>query len=109
MTLDEALDIVIARTKHERFRWLCSDDNPDAEQRAGYRRHVLALAEQGSPTPVTPPPLVPVGIAIEAIRTGFRACLYSSHEGCGCTGTRCFWKGRIVSLTDCIECLKGQS
>jgi hypothetical protein len=41
MTLAEALDIVVERTHHERYRWLCSDDNPDAAQRDGYRRLVM--------------------------------------------------------------------
>ena len=35
----------------------------------------------------------------------FRSCLYSDSKGCGCTGTRCYSLGRIVSLSDCIRCL----
>jgi hypothetical protein len=45
MTLAEALDTAIEQTKHERYRWLCSEANPDAEQREAYRRLVLSLAD----------------------------------------------------------------
>jgi mannose/cellobiose epimerase-like protein (N-acyl-D-glucosamine 2-epimerase family) len=55
MTLDQALEIVVSRTKAERYRYLCSDDNPDAWQRDQYREMVLAMAateaaEGGSPS-----------------------------------------------------------
>ena len=46
MTLPEALDILVAHTGHERYRWLCSDDNPDQAQRDAYRRLVI---EQANP------------------------------------------------------------
>ena len=45
MTWDEALSEVVRRTKHERYRWLCSDDNPDVESRDGYRAKVKRIAE----------------------------------------------------------------
>ena len=41
----EAIEIVVARTRHERLRWLCSDANPDVAQRDGYRRLMIELAE----------------------------------------------------------------
>jgi hypothetical protein len=44
MTWSEALEIVVSQTTHERFRWLCSDDNPDAGSRSGYRALVIRLA-----------------------------------------------------------------
>jgi hypothetical protein len=53
------------------------------------------------------PGMAPLASSLRAVRLGFRQCLYSSHEGCGCTGTHCFAKGRIVGLADCIDCLKG--
>ena len=106
MTYLEALDIVVARTRHERFRWLCSDANPDAHVREGYRALVLKLA--GEPVSAPPPtPLVPLGNSIRAAQLGFRRCLYSTHEGCGCSGTHCYHLGRVVGLADCISCLKG--
>lgn len=41
-----ALEIVVARTGHNRYRWLCSDANPDEEARAAYRRLVAFLAAE---------------------------------------------------------------
>lgn len=49
MTIQEALDIVVARTKHERFRWLCSEENPDVDQREKYRVQVVAMASKEPP------------------------------------------------------------
>jgi hypothetical protein len=106
MTVAEALDIVVARTRHERYRVLCDDDNPDIQQREAYRRIVLELAGQPASLPSTDPaPLIPLRDSIRAARLGYRACLYSSHEGCGCSGPHCHHLGRLVSLTDCARCL----
>lgn len=44
MDWQRALDEVVARTGHERFRALCADSNPDAAQRAAYRDTVLRMA-----------------------------------------------------------------
>jgi len=41
MTYNEALDIVIAKTKHERFRWLCSEENPEHNI---WRNKIIELA-----------------------------------------------------------------
>jgi hypothetical protein len=49
MNLEQALDILIARTGHERYRWLCSEDNPDVIGRDAYRALVITQAE-GKPT-----------------------------------------------------------
>lgn len=46
----DALQIVIARTGHARYEWLCSDDNPDPLSRAGYRALVVRMAT-GDPGP----------------------------------------------------------
>ena len=46
MTLAEALDRIVADTGHERYRWLCSEDNPDVGQREGYRQIVMEHAGQ---------------------------------------------------------------
>ena len=51
MTLTQALDIVIDRTGHERFRFLCSEANPDRDTREGYRALVLDMAEGRAPSP----------------------------------------------------------
>ena len=60
MTLDDALTIVIARTGHERYRWLTSDANPDATQRDGYRASILRQA--GAPAPPVPAPSGPTSL-----------------------------------------------
>ncbi len=44
MNWQEALEIIVDRNGHQRFRWLCSDDNPDAHQREGYRAIVISQA-----------------------------------------------------------------
>jgi hypothetical protein len=61
MTIEHALDLVVARTGHIRYRWLCSDENPNVEQREGYRRVVLAKASGQRIKPIAvdygdPPP-----------------------------------------------------
>jgi hypothetical protein len=48
VTLQEALEIVIARTGVARYRWLCSDENPAEHGPTGretYRRWVISEAE----------------------------------------------------------------
>jgi hypothetical protein len=58
MSYADALNFVIAATGIERYRWLCSEENPDIEQREGYRAYVIRQA-LGLPEPVpgiTPTP-----------------------------------------------------
>lgn len=72
------------------------------------RRHAaarLAMSDTPSRRP-DPVPLTPVSSSIRAVKLGFRRCLYSTHEGCGCSGTHCHHLNRVVSLPDCISCLK---
>jgi hypothetical protein len=73
MTWREALGAVVARTGHERYRWLCSDDNPDVVQRESYRRSML---DQCGQAPSYPPAIVQAGNALGAaaafIMDGFR-------------------------------------
>jgi hypothetical protein len=59
MTLADALDIQIARTGHARYRWLCSEDNPDHAQRDAYRR--LVIQQASGPWPPQP------DLAVQAI------------------------------------------
>ena len=82
-------------------RWLESDD-PIERKAARWR-----LSLPAEPAPEPPPQLPPSSVSIYAVKRGFRQCFYASHEGCGCSGTKCYRHGRIVQLTDCIECLKG--
>lgn len=55
MEWSEALDTVVARTGHERYRVLCADDHPDHER---HRRRMIerATGEAPTPTPATPFP-----------------------------------------------------
>lgn len=76
------------------------------------RQHARArlAIEDGVNSDVNPPHAVaPLSSSLRAVHLGFRRCLYSSHEGCGCTGTRCYRHGRIVGLPDCISCLSEQA
>lgn len=50
MTWERALDLVVARTGHLRYRVLCAEDNPDVAQRDAYRRLVADMAA-GGPAP----------------------------------------------------------
>ncbi len=63
VTWEEALEIEVEQSKIHRYRWLCSDDNPDKETREGYRKLMIKLAtgEPDLPEPqewVAPPPIV---------------------------------------------------
>lgn len=84
-----------AQKAHARYRLSL----PDA---AGYE-----MPPGWTPPPSAPeqPALVPVRESIRGTRLGFRSCLYSSHEGCGCTGTHCYHLRRVVTLRDCLDCL----
>ena len=50
MTYIDALEIVVARTKHERYRWLCSDANTEEASREGYRFLMIRMAVSDQPT-----------------------------------------------------------
>lgn len=54
MGWQEALDVVVGRTRHERYRWLCSEANPDEWSREAYRGQVLTMA---TGEPVAPAPI----------------------------------------------------
>ncbi len=49
MTWQDALEIMVARTKHERYRWLTSDDNPDVVQREEFRALLVKQASELPP------------------------------------------------------------
>ncbi len=67
MDWTEALDLFVARTRHERMRFLCSDGNPDHME---YRALVVRLAMGEPESPPTPDDL--------ALRA------YVENHGCGC-------------------------
>ena len=107
MTWQEALDQLAGHRAIADYRRLCADDWHDVPARDAYRRKVLRLAGgEVEPEPEPKPKKIPVRTSVDATRVGYRRCFYASHEGCGCSGTHCFWRTKIVVLRDCIECLK---
>lgn len=95
-----ALDRVVARTGHGRFRALCDAAHPD---HAAWRARVVGLAAD---PPGSGPARRPVAESAELARA-MRACPYRSTEGCGCAGGRCALRGgAIVSHRDCFPCLE---
>jgi hypothetical protein len=54
MTFADALNQVVAETGHERYRWLCSDANPDVNKRIGYQALVMRKAGVPGPLPAMP-------------------------------------------------------
>jgi hypothetical protein len=57
MTLDEALDVVVARTGHRRYRELCDPAHPN---HLHYRELVLRLASAPAPEPPASRPQSPL-------------------------------------------------
>ncbi len=56
MNWEEALEIVVRRTKHERYRVLCDEGNPDIEQRDEMRAMMIRKAlNEPDPPPFIPP------------------------------------------------------
>jgi hypothetical protein len=108
MTLAEALDIVIERTRHERYRFLVSEDNPDLEQREAYRAHVFQLAGS-DPPPATSQPQRPEVATVFARLAKARACEFrvGPESGCGCLWGKCRDRGNAeISQADCLACSK---
>lgn len=59
------------------------------------------------PIPARPNPArIPLDQSIRGVRLGLRNCFYASREGCGCSGATCHHLGRVVTLPDCLSCLK---
>lgn len=104
MTWEQALDLVVSRTGHQRYRWLCSEDNPDTEQRAAYRRLVISQAVD-QPTAGISAVLMPAVESIAALKL-VRRCHYRSVPSCGCEPGRCGLRGgKWVSDQDCLTCV----
>lgn len=61
MTWKEAMETEIARSRHERYRWLCSDDNPSEDSREAYRRLMVQIVEDAPPDPDYVAKLPPLG------------------------------------------------
>jgi hypothetical protein len=76
MEFTEALEIVVAQTKHERYRELTAESHPSREH---YRKLVIQLAtgEQPKPEPHAYPPLIEqatsvITAAASFVASGFR-------------------------------------
>ena len=98
MTLDQALDIVVARTGIDRYRYLCRD-HPVASVRDGYAALVMKLAGEPDSGRIT------IADALTIRRVN--ACLYRSkgNDECGCF--RCALKGgQKVTSADCYGCVQ---
>lgn len=101
MTLDleQALDIIIARTGHHRYRELCDPDHPAYDP--AYVRYVLDRAAGPEPTrprPVAPPPTPAIPLAgdlvaaltakIGADRAAKWVATKLGKDDCGCGARR---------------------
>jgi hypothetical protein len=61
-----ALEILVARTGHERYRVLCADDNPDVDTRDAYRVLMIRLASDLPEPPEPPEPAEPADTDADA-------------------------------------------
>lgn len=104
MDLPRALDIVVSRTGHVRYRELCDPAHPDYNP--AYIPLVLRQAEDDAPLPV---PVPSVTAQLDMIAR-MKACPHWIKAGCGCSLNRCgLGKGDAgeVSHADCFACLSG--
>jgi hypothetical protein len=80
----EDLEAVVARTGHERYRWLTSDANPDVAQRDAYRELVVRLAREDVPPGEYPPLHIQAGnLAKAAVRfaaSGFKTADRAEYD-----------------------------
>jgi hypothetical protein len=99
MTINEALEAVVARTGVERYRYLCLE-HPKPTLRAEYTSLVLRLAAQ--PPSSRPTPTELVALARKVMECPFRS---TELSGCGCAhcGLR---SGARVSKLECVECMR---
>lgn len=78
MTWGEALEIEVARGGVERYRWLCSDENPDEATREGYRVLMIRLA--------TEQPILSTSLAQEFTAPAQPGAIAFVPQGCGGCG-----------------------
>lgn len=114
--LIEALDLVVSRTGHARYRALCDPSHP--AYHPAYVALVLTLA--GCPPPEEPPAPVSVlpsgvGPSLDVIRRRDACVHYIPRRrfaalgiaDCGCGLDHCkLWRGRQggITLADCASC-----
>lgn len=104
MTLDEALEIVVARTGNELYRRLVRHPNPS--RRARYIEWIMGegLAISFASGDKATPPLMPLSDSSRLTALA-RLCPYRSRQGCGCSGYLCGLIQREVSGQTCLDCV----
>ena len=114
MTLDEALEKGIAKTGHERFRYLCLE-HPDEATRAKHVAYVMAKASgqamgrgivsASRGRVAAREEVIPLADALRRRRL-VRACLFRGKPKCGCTGSAaCALAGKDRTQRECEECV----
>jgi hypothetical protein len=112
MTLADALDVVVARTGHARFRELCDPSHPD--HNPAYEATVFALAAAPWPPGGPPEPGSVVGRRLALVREcpdRGGVLPVSLQPECGCAELTECRRGRgrrpgRVTLDECLECVK---
>jgi hypothetical protein len=108
----EAVEIMVGRHGHERYRSLCSEDRHD---HLAWRAEMIRKASGEPPPPFVPvpPSFIPAMPTIPTMildHRAFRACPYSSDFVAGCchapATARCHWKAATVTLPTCLDCVK---
>lgn len=106
MTWNEAIGSVIAATGIERYRWLCSDENRDAEQREAYR--ALMVRQATGEVELIRPTQAPVQSKPDPWLVLIRACEDWNPGCCAHPSPSCTRFAKNVTREECIECLTEQ-
>lgn len=106
MDWQQALELIVARAGHARYRDLCDESHPD---HTIWRARMIERAT-GEPAPpaatIAAPPRPDLAEAVGLVRR-MNGCPFRSTEGCGCSGGKCALRGgAIVSHIDCFACVR---
>lgn len=104
MTWQEALEVVVARTGHDRYRSLCSEDNPCPHGRDAYRALVRAMAAGDHPPAATQPPRATTPPDPWAAR--IRACPDHNPGCCSSPAPYCTRYAINPTRDQCVSCLE---
>ena len=127
MSWQESLEDYVSRTGVERYRWLCSEDNPNAMDREAYRRFVVEQATGTESSVQSERTVISTGnggmVTIpleESLRLNkeMRECPHYEKRGCNTCGKAFCKIGKgepgermnsqygLVSTWDCYHCLR---